>query len=297
MAAVDVRVVLLRHRQNKGLGGARNTGILHASADYVAGVDGDDYVDPQMFESLFEAAENGTYDIVACGFDRVDGLGNTLSKERMRPRVVDLTDARPNILGLTNPMFCNKIWRRSLFMDNDIFFPERLLFEDNATTPRLLAKAKNIRFIAGEYYKYVVRPDSLLSGVSDKHLLDVLRVLHILKRFLISEGIYDDQRRRFSRMAAMMTFHRAQTVLGSNLSADEKSHQLRLLLFLKEAFASLDDLVGNLPDSELIQLIEQPRGIDWPARGGAVRIPPPSPVIRRLKKIFGRPLARLGVRI
>ncbi|MBG9578152.1 Ss-1,4-galactosyltransferase, partial [Bacillus thuringiensis] len=50
---------------------ARNTGINHANGEFIAFVDGDDYLDKSMYEILYEKLITGNLDLVVCGFKKV----------------------------------------------------------------------------------------------------------------------------------------------------------------------------------------------------------------------------------
>ncbi|HID91866.1 TPA: glycosyltransferase family 2 protein, partial [Candidatus Peregrinibacteria bacterium] len=80
-AAADSRIKLIRHEKNMGLGGARNTAIRVAKAEYIASVDSDDFILPEMMNTLWNATDNGHFDVVCCGFNRVDKEGNIISYE------------------------------------------------------------------------------------------------------------------------------------------------------------------------------------------------------------------------
>lgn len=56
------------HRDNGGLGPARNSGIEVATGEYVGFVDSDDWVEPDMFESLYSVAVRTDADAVYCGY-------------------------------------------------------------------------------------------------------------------------------------------------------------------------------------------------------------------------------------
>ena len=60
-AEKDKRCIVI-HQQNKGLSGARNTGLDNAKGEYISFIDGDDYIHPQMLEILYEALLKGDYD-------------------------------------------------------------------------------------------------------------------------------------------------------------------------------------------------------------------------------------------
>lgn len=62
----DMRIKVV-HKQNEGLGFARNSGLSIASGEYVAFVDSDDYVDTEMYKSLYDIAKKERLDYVSCG--------------------------------------------------------------------------------------------------------------------------------------------------------------------------------------------------------------------------------------
>ena len=65
-AKKDSRIKVI-HKKNAGLGMARNTGIQHATGEYIAFIDSDDYVDLDMYAKLLKKAELHNADIVYCG--------------------------------------------------------------------------------------------------------------------------------------------------------------------------------------------------------------------------------------
>ena len=58
-----IRVI---HKENEGLGMARNTGVRAAVGEYIAFLDSDDTVEPEMYEELYERAVEENYDMVMC---------------------------------------------------------------------------------------------------------------------------------------------------------------------------------------------------------------------------------------
>ena len=61
----DSRILVI-HKQNGGLSDARNTGMAVASGDYIAFVDSDDWIAPEMLERLLGAIREDDSDIAAC---------------------------------------------------------------------------------------------------------------------------------------------------------------------------------------------------------------------------------------
>lgn len=78
LASEDRRIKVI-HKENQGLGYARNTGLDAASGEYVGFVDSDDYIEPEMYESMYNTASKNNSDLVVSGICFVGG--NTFGKD------------------------------------------------------------------------------------------------------------------------------------------------------------------------------------------------------------------------
>ena len=72
-AGEDPRIKVL-HKQNEGAGKARNTALAVATGEYIGFVDCDDFVAPDMFQTLYEKAEQYRSDLVMSGIVYVGGI-------------------------------------------------------------------------------------------------------------------------------------------------------------------------------------------------------------------------------
>lgn len=72
-AKKDSRIKVL-HKENEGLGLARNSGMSLAVGEYIAFVDSDDYVKSEMYRTLYEAAQRENADIAMCGLCCIGGI-------------------------------------------------------------------------------------------------------------------------------------------------------------------------------------------------------------------------------
>lgn len=79
-AIKDKRIKVI-HKNNEGLGFARNSGIKIATGDYIAFVDSDDYIEPNMYSDLIEIASKFTLDTVFCGYFRENNNHSTQISE------------------------------------------------------------------------------------------------------------------------------------------------------------------------------------------------------------------------
>lgn len=66
----DNRIIVV-HKENGGLSSARNAGLDIATGEYVSFVDGDDWLEPRMLESLHNAVVKYKAEIVTCGINRI----------------------------------------------------------------------------------------------------------------------------------------------------------------------------------------------------------------------------------
>lgn len=160
MALSDPRIRVI-HKENGGNSSARNAGVDAAKGEFVAFVDGDDYVEEDMYETLLHGMDDPKVSIVSSGIitTTLDGLDiittckeNTfLSKEEA---LLDFFDGRGTIL----PTACNKLYRRTLFekhhFDNDI------IHEDTGLMPALFDSCEGVMTYNKAFYHYVKRKNS-----------------------------------------------------------------------------------------------------------------------------------------
>ena len=74
--------IIIINQENKGLGGARNTGIINARGEYLLFVDSDDYIEKELLADATKIIESENSDIVFFDFNYVDENGAFWSAER-----------------------------------------------------------------------------------------------------------------------------------------------------------------------------------------------------------------------
>lgn len=152
-AAKDKRVKVY-HKKNGGLSDARNFGIKKARGEFVALVDGDDFVQKDYVRNMVKVASEDV-DIVVCGFDKTIPDSMTMSG---RDAAVRLLTRQDNL----EIVAWNKLYRRELF--DEIQYPNGEKHEDSLTTYKLLAAARVIKYIPESLYYYVVREGSIMNS-------------------------------------------------------------------------------------------------------------------------------------
>lgn len=76
---MDKRIKVI-HQENKGISGARNTGIDNATGEYISFVDSDDTIELNMYEELYNCVTQygeDKIDFIDCGINMINSYLNT----------------------------------------------------------------------------------------------------------------------------------------------------------------------------------------------------------------------------
>ena len=116
---------------NGGLSDARNYGVKFATGDYLAFVDSDDWVDLELYKSMYNVALSYEYSIVCCNY-----IAKQVGFDE-----IHLVEPRHNLDNryLGNLIAWNKIYRREFWLTNDFSFYYGLIHEDMELIPRVLS--------------------------------------------------------------------------------------------------------------------------------------------------------------
>lgn len=174
-------------KENGGLSDARNYGLTYATGEYVAFIDSDDWVEPEMIEKMYQAAIEKQADLVICDFvmDWETEVKESLYISGVRRESSDLIK---NVL-LSGPSAWNKLYKKDLFLTTDIRYPKGLWYEDLATTPRLLMNVHKIAHVNEAFVHYIQREGSIMATLNEK-ILDIYTVLEMIEDYYKSHGYY-----------------------------------------------------------------------------------------------------------
>lgn len=155
-----IKVVHLQ--QNKGYGGAMNTGLEVATGDYIGFCDSDDWVDTDYFEKLYNAAAQNNADIAFTEYLLEYPDKQQKSKHITNLQIAESISEKINVLK--DGAIWDKIFNRSLLNDNNIRFPEhsKSYFEDNLLLFPAAMRANKIVLINTTNYHYWQRENSVV---------------------------------------------------------------------------------------------------------------------------------------
>lgn len=154
----DVKIL---SKKNGGLSDARNFGIEHSTGEYLAFIDSDDTIHPDMFKSMMSKLISEQADVCSCDMEYVYSDGR-----RVRSSGSIVSEGNHFSIILTNNSACNKLFKRSLF--DQIRFPIGKWYEDLATIPILLKRASKAVHVDQVFYYYFQREGSIAHGRNDK---------------------------------------------------------------------------------------------------------------------------------
>ena len=130
-------VTVIRHEQNKGAGGARNTGIRAAKGEYISYIDGDDFVSERFYWELLKTLRAaGDVDLVGPDYVKTTYEGDILYKEetQLKPQMSFIDDDTKARMLVKGERSVGRLYRRALIVDNGLWFPENIAFEDSPVT-------------------------------------------------------------------------------------------------------------------------------------------------------------------
>ena len=182
----DNRIKVI-HQENMGVTAARLQGVRQASGDYIGFVDGDDEIEPDMYEFLLNNALKYSADISHCGYQMVFADGRVhdfhgtgcLAKQDKTAGLIDLLDGSRIEPGLCNKLFHNTLFHSLLHegrMPADIKINEDLLMNFF-----LFSESECSVFEDICKYHYMVRGTSASRAKLNAHrIYDPIRVKEII---------------------------------------------------------------------------------------------------------------------
>lgn len=180
------------NQQNKGLGGARNTGVYAAKGEYILFVDSDDYIESNTLQVLYGYIQKNPCDILEFNYFEVSPKGKILKRQTLYDKssyVCEKKDLAKLLLG--SPIACNKVFRREFFINSGVLFPEKTLYED-AVTRILIAKANSMMCCKEHLYNYVQHKGSIMNSNISERMLDITKVVDIVFDVFSKENLLDD---------------------------------------------------------------------------------------------------------
>lgn len=199
----DSRIKVIKNKENKGQGFSRNVGIQQAVGEYIAFVDSDDYVDLNLFEKSFKRAKELDLDVLlfkAFAFNNELNELSDFNKDYLSLKCLDKNNKLIFSHEDTKEVTCNisvspwcKIYKREFLMDNDISFPEGIIFEDEVFFYRVYLNAKKVSLLDDYLYYYRINRKNSTVVRKDSKFMDVIDAFALIRNEFVKTNNYDTE--------------------------------------------------------------------------------------------------------
>ena len=179
---------------NKHQGGAKNIGLKMAKGDWIGFIDSDDWIVPDFYERLIQKAEETGADIVGCDYcltnEHSMKVGQIVSNNKPKQTGV-LDDEKRKSLILDGGSLVVKIFKRKMILENELFFPEDIFYEDNALGNSYMILANRFEYIPEPLYFYYQHDASTVHTISPKRCEDRMEAGRLMIEDAKKFGYYE----------------------------------------------------------------------------------------------------------
>lgn len=225
----NIRVI---HKENGGVTSARLRGVAEAFGEWIGFVDGDDEIEPDMYERLLDNALKYDAEISHCGYQMrfPDGRVNYFHNTRILEKQDKITALRELLSGeRVEPGLCNKLFHKSLF--EGLSVPTEIrINEDLLMNFYLFSNAKQTVFDDWCPYHYIVRNTSASRAKLNNHkIYDPIRVKERIRQ-AAPDDIQEDAQRAYIN-TCINTYH---TLMNAGAEYRADLHQVHELIKREE---------------------------------------------------------------
>lgn len=188
------RFVTVASPENKRQGGAKNLGLAKAKGEWIGFVDSDDWVARDMFSKLLKKAEETDADVVGCDYLLTDTIGKetgTVIENNTIEQTGILGTEQYKAMLLKPGSMVIKIYKRAIFEENHLVFPEKMFYEDNVIGVLPLLYAKHFERVAEPLYFYYQNPNSTVHTVSVERCKDRVKAAKLYLKECKERGFYE----------------------------------------------------------------------------------------------------------
>ncbi len=197
----DSRIKIIT-KENGGQATARNLGIKEAQGEYIAFVDSDDFIEPTMFEKLYTKSKDNNLDIAMCKIATYDNQTEEIKNNVWYYMLGVFRDFEKDIFNHkdTKEFTChiavtpyNKIYKTTLLKENNILFPEGLIFEDEKFFYDTYLRAKRVSIVDEFLYYYRInRKGSTVDTIKDNDFSDIVPISKLIRETFKETNNYED---------------------------------------------------------------------------------------------------------
>lgn len=162
-------IFTLHKKENGGASSARNHGLKKSKGEYILFLDADDIIHPEIVRTFYSVAKNKNASIVFgnnFSFSKEHSFNYDISENLSKNLPIDVIKK-----GFSG---CGRLFRRDIFGDMSVLFPEGVWAEDNGYIPWLVSNASEILYVNSNTYGYR-KPEKNNASLSTKSDDDIFK--------------------------------------------------------------------------------------------------------------------------
>lgn len=258
-------VAAIHLEENRCQGGARNVGLEYASADYIGYLDPDDWIDANMYLSLYMKALQYQCDVVDCRTVMAYPDGTMV----VRTPVEDRYDEKESSIveGGKHWMDCflssnygggivTGIYRRELLLQSGVSFPEHMKYEDNYWQAVLLLYVKKYYHMGADMYFYRQNMQSTMHKRNQNYHFDRLEIERQKLQVYKELGVFERFQKEIERDFLVSYYVNTLLIFWSDFDVPPYKMFCRMQKEIKELFPEYKSNPYLVPDSMLGTLVE-----------------------------------------
>lgn len=169
---------IIHHEKNRGPVAARNTAIKNASGNYIICCDSDDWIDLELYETMYRKALETDADVVCCSM---------IWKRKITSKIIPVIADTPaeyvkKNVGTHLNHLVTKLYRKEIVTGSILDVPGHLrMCEDMFCNLLMLEKCQKIAFVRDVYYYYMQHPDSGSHNWQYRYFENLKEIITILE--------------------------------------------------------------------------------------------------------------------
>lgn len=202
LAKRDQRITVL-HKDHKGNATARRDGVNYSHGQYIGFVDGDDWIEADMYENLYRFAKRHNAEMVtSAGYrEYKQGTGSALLADNLPEGIYDMSDSSNLLLNNIFPTgfnrkynpngaIWNKLYKKEIIFDAVNYFEDNFtLFEDNVINIAAILQASKVYIQHKPFYHHRERENSITYSL-DEHVYEHLSKAYFYLKKIIEKSAH-----------------------------------------------------------------------------------------------------------
>ncbi|MFL2132961.1 glycosyltransferase [Desemzia sp. FAM 24101] len=251
----DKRVQLIT-QANKGLSGARNTGLGIAIGKYVLFVDSDDYIQLNTIEETVKYLEKNQLDLIRFnGKAFLDELNEPIEQNsydfshRLQEDIIYTNNLfKANRRTFVSPVYLYII-RREVLEKNNIRFYEGILHEDELFTTQVFVAIHSMMYMNHYYYNRRYRENSIMTNQSNERLkrtFDSYAVIYKELEKMYFQNNYSKEQKKLIKRQMLSIYNGLKENPVGPASKNKKMAQIKTVTWKDKSYLTLQKLRNKI---------------------------------------------------